>query len=44
MSTVNHHSEQQDSMHLGKEFSLALIMFHQTAAEKVGLNLTDIKF
>lgn len=43
MSTVNHHSEQQDSMHLGKEFSLALIMFHQTAAEKVGLNLTDYK-
>lgn len=28
---------------LGQEFSLALIMFHQTVAEKVGLNLTDYK-
>lgn len=31
------------SINLGQEFSLALIMFHQTVAEKVGLNLTDYK-
>ncbi|MBW8347898.1 MarR family transcriptional regulator [Bacillus sp. IITD106] len=28
---------------MGQEFSLALIMFHQSVAEKVGLNLTDYK-
>ena len=32
-----------ESIKLGKEFSLALIMFHQTVAEKAGLNLTDYK-
>lgn len=28
---------------LGQQFSLALIMFHQSLADKVGLNLTDYK-
>lgn len=32
-----------EGIKLGKEFSLALIMYHQTVAEKVGLNLTDYK-
>lgn len=43
MSTVNNHSNEHESINLGKEFSLALIMFHQSVAEKVGLNLTDYK-
>lgn len=33
---------QQDDA-LGREFSLALIMFHQRVAEQAGLNLTDYK-
>jgi len=28
---------------LGRQFSLALIMFHQSVADKLGLNLTDYK-
>jgi DNA-binding MarR family transcriptional regulator len=28
---------------LGQQFSLALIMFHQSLADKLGLNLTDYK-
>ncbi|MEC5188222.1 MULTISPECIES: MarR family transcriptional regulator [Geobacillus] len=43
MSTINNQSNEQRSINLGKEFSLALIMFHQTVAERVGLNLTDYK-
>ena len=31
------------SQSLGQQFSLALIMFHQSLADKVGLNLTDYK-
>nr|WP_285876807.1 MarR family transcriptional regulator [Fictibacillus phosphorivorans] len=42
MSTKNHTNE-NESKNLGQEFSLNLIMFHQTMAEKVGLNLTDYK-
>lgn len=30
-------------MELGQQFSLALIMFHQSFADKLGLNLTDYK-
>ncbi|MDY0404491.1 MarR family transcriptional regulator [Virgibacillus sp. 179-BFC.A HS] len=43
MSIANNHSNESESIHLGQEFSLALIMFHQSVAEKVGLNLTDYK-
>lgn len=43
LSTINNQSNEQRSINLGKEFSLALIMFHQTVAERVGLNLTDYK-
>lgn len=43
MSTGNNHSKEQILIDMGKEFSLALIMFHQSVAEKVGLNLTDYK-
>jgi DNA-binding MarR family transcriptional regulator len=32
-----------DNHQLGQQFSLALIMFHQSLADKVGLNLTDYK-
>ncbi|MCC3373551.1 MarR family winged helix-turn-helix transcriptional regulator [Cohnella sp. REN36] len=34
---------QSASNQLGQQFSLALIMFHQSLADKVGLNLTDYK-
>ncbi|MEI3613132.1 MarR family winged helix-turn-helix transcriptional regulator [Pseudogracilibacillus sp. SO30301A] len=43
MSTVNNHSNENKAINLGKEFSLAIIMFHQSVAEKVGLNITDYK-
>lgn len=43
MSTVNNHPNEHESINMGKEFSLALIMFHQSVAEKIGLNLTDYK-
>ena len=43
MSTTNNHSNEHESINLGKEFSWALILFHQSVAEKVGLNLTDYK-
>ncbi len=35
--------KENEGINLGKEFSFALIMYHQTVAEKVGLNLTDYK-
>lgn len=43
MSTTNNDINGQESINLGQEFSLALIMFHQSVAGKVGLNLTDYK-
>jgi DNA-binding MarR family transcriptional regulator len=35
--------EKSASQSLGQQFSLALIMFHQSLADQVGLNLTDYK-
>lgn len=43
MSTEEFQTNGRNETAMGQEFSLALIMFHQSAAEKVGLNLTDYK-
>lgn len=43
MSMKINYSNEHNAVNLGQQFSLALIMFHQSVAEKVGLNLTDYK-
>lgn len=42
MSSENEQTA-NERLQLGQQFSLALIMFHQSFADKLGLNLTDYK-